>query len=85
MYMFKEQYEAYLRSTGYLSSISLLDVVPELLNEFDDLKDGLEEVKEQMVVMKNKTRAPRINWFCAVLTIINLVVLLAGILLVVIK
>ncbi|CAO2147449.1 unnamed protein product [Urochloa humidicola] len=77
MYKFKEDYEVYLKQKGYLGSTSSLEA--ELLQEIDDVKLGLEEVKEQVAGMK----APRNNCCCAVFTCINLSILLLGILLVI--
>ncbi|RCV44137.1 hypothetical protein SETIT_9G350000v2 [Setaria italica] len=50
MYKFEDEYEAYLRRDGYLDSTSLLDVVPELLQEIEDLRLGFQEIKEHVAV-----------------------------------
>ncbi|RCV32652.1 hypothetical protein SETIT_7G019800v2 [Setaria italica] len=52
---FEDEYEAYLREEGNLGSTSLLDAVPELPQEFD-------EMKERVAI-----RESRINWCCIVL------------------
>ncbi|CAN6277986.1 unnamed protein product [Urochloa humidicola] len=81
MYRFKEQYEAYLRKYGYLGSNSFLEA--ELLQEIQDVKLELHEVKEQVADMRTGAgRTPRISCCCAVLTCVNLFFLLLAILLV---
>ncbi|CAL4963333.1 unnamed protein product [Urochloa decumbens] len=76
-----EQYEAYLKKRGYLGSNSLLEA--ELLQEIQDVKLKLHEVKEQVADMRTGAgRTPRISCFCAVLTSVNLFFLLLAILLV---
>jgi hypothetical protein len=76
MYKFEDAYEAYLYREGYLSSTSSPDAVPELVQAIQDLRQGLDELKERA-----KFREPRINSCCVVLGCLNLVVMSLGILL----
>ncbi|CAN6278677.1 unnamed protein product [Urochloa humidicola] len=83
MYKFQEDYEAYLKKKGYLGSNYFLEAVPELLQEIQDVKLELHEVKEQVAGMRTGARRkPRISCCCAILSCVNLFFLLLAILLV---
>jgi hypothetical protein len=76
MYKFEDAYEAYLYREVYLSSTSSPDVVPEVVQAIEDLRQELEEMKERATF-----REPTINSCCVVLGCLNLVVMSLGILL----
>ncbi|CAN6309568.1 unnamed protein product [Urochloa humidicola] len=82
--MVKEQYEQYLASSGYFASTSSVLALPDLLmEEVEDVKLGLHEVKENLAMLnlgmdELKKKQPRCNVSCSVVVFVVVVSLFIG-------
>ena len=71
-------YEAYLLEKRFIGQNLSMNAVPELMQELEQLQMGLDEVKEEMI-------EPKISSCCVVMGCINIVLVVFGILLYVLK
>ena len=71
-------YEAYFLEKRFIGQNLSMNVVPELMQELEQLQMGLDEVKEEMI-------EPKISSCCVVMGCINIVLVVFGILLYVLK
>jgi len=71
-------YEAYFLEKRFIGQNLSMNAVPELMQELEQLQMGLDEVKEEMI-------EPKISSCCVVMGCINIVLVVFGILLYVLK
>ena len=71
-------YEAYFLEKRFIEQNLSMNAVPELMQELEQLQMGLDEVKEEMI-------EPKISSCCVVMGCINIVLVVFGILLYVLK
>ena len=71
-------YEAYFLEKRFIGQNLSMNDVPELMQELEQLQMGLDEVKEEMI-------EPKISSCCVVMGCINIVLVVFGILLYVLK
>ena len=71
-------YEAYFLEKRFIGQNLSMNAVPELMQELEQLQMGLDKVKEEMI-------EPKISSCCVVMGCINIVLVVFGILLYVLK